>query len=305
MSRLSEIKKQYPELNITIIDILSMMDTSKTYKYLPMLCKFLGKRFNPKKMYENETELNLNITEIRTSLKNSLGISNENFSDKEVYAINCLTENFSSSNCDIVKNFMEFMDKNLIDIKDISEYGTIDDLSSAITLATLKEDIKEMESQVIKEYEDDVWIAVRPLTFLSSAKYGSSTRWCTTYSTDKQYFSKYWGKGILVYFINKKTGYKFAGYKGLTDYDNEFSFWSADDARIDSISLNIDSYLYSIIKDIFSSNKTNMELCSNELKVKVYNECDNDLKYISTENFLTRVDDEPTAMPTPIMRVIG
>ena len=35
MSRLTEIKKQYPELNITIIDLFNKIDGTKSYKYLP------------------------------------------------------------------------------------------------------------------------------------------------------------------------------------------------------------------------------------------------------------------------------
>ena len=56
-----------------------------------------------------------------------------------------------------------------------------------------------------KEYEDDKWVIVRPLTFASSVKYGASTRWCTTYQAEKQYFERYWRQGILIYFINKTT----------------------------------------------------------------------------------------------------
>ena len=39
----------------------------------------------------------------------------------------------------------------------------------------------------IKEYEDERWLILRPLTFSASAKYGSSTRWCTTYQKEKNY----------------------------------------------------------------------------------------------------------------------
>ena len=51
----------------------------------------------------------------------------------------------------------------------------------------MKELAKELEGQIIKEYEDEKWVALRPLTFSSSAKYGSSTRWCTTYQKEKNY----------------------------------------------------------------------------------------------------------------------
>ena len=49
MSRLDELKKQYPELNVTVFDMMTRLDVSKTYKYLPLFCKIFGVRFNPKK----------------------------------------------------------------------------------------------------------------------------------------------------------------------------------------------------------------------------------------------------------------
>ena len=39
MSRINELKKQYPELNITMFDLMVRLDTTKTHKYLPLMCK--------------------------------------------------------------------------------------------------------------------------------------------------------------------------------------------------------------------------------------------------------------------------
>jgi hypothetical protein len=137
----------------------------------------------------------------------------------------------------------------------------------------MKELTKELEGQVIKEYEDNKWLVVRPLTFQASSKYGASTRWCTTYQKEKQYFEKYWQYGILVYFINKQTGYKFAGYKSLKDGD-ELSFWNAEDQRIDYLYVDADEYLFPIVRRILSSDKTNKELCSTEIQNQVMSECE-------------------------------
>jgi hypothetical protein len=174
------------------------------------------------------------------------------------------------------------MDKNQIENKDVTTYSTIDDLRSAITLASMKELTKELEGQVIKEYEDDKWLVVRPLTFQASSKYGASTRWCTTYQKEKQYFEKYWQYGILVYFINKVTGYKFAGYKSLKD-GNELSFWNAEDSRIDYLYVDADEYLFSIVRRILSSDKTNKELCSTEIQNQVMSECRYNLEMSNSE----------------------
>jgi hypothetical protein len=163
------------------------------------------------------------------------------------------------------------MEKNQIENNDVTSYSSIDEMRSAITLASIKELTKELESQVIKEYEDETWVAVRPLTFDASAKYGTGTRWCTTYQAEKNYFERYWRGGILCYFINKKTGYKFAGYRSLPD--REMSFWNSSDMRVDYLDLEIDDYMFTNIRKIFSSEHTNKNLSSDEIQEQVHKEC--------------------------------
>ena len=60
---------------------------------------------------------------------------------------------------------------------------------------------------------------------------------------------------ILVYFINKLTGYKFAGYKSLNG-ENELSFWNAEDSRVDYLYVEADDYLFPIVRKIFKSEYT-------------------------------------------------
>jgi hypothetical protein len=210
----------------------------------------------------------------------SRGISTDGLTENELYFLHHMADYFNHENFFTVKDFIHYMDKNQIENKDVTSYSKIDDLRSAITLASMKELTKELEGQVIKEYEDDKWLVVRPLTFQASSKYGASTRWCTTYQKEKQYFEKYWQYGILVYFINKVTGYKFAGYKSLKD-GNELSFWNAEDQRIDYLYVEADEYLFPIVKKILNSDKTNKELCSTEIKNQVMLECEYNIRKMS------------------------
>lgn len=271
MSRLNELKKQYPELNISIFDLLTRMDTTKSYKYLPLLCKIFGQRFNTKERIAYDEGYSKWLYEVDESLK-SKKISLDGLSANQRYFLNHLTDFYSNDSFQIFSDFMGFLEKGKIKENDISGYSSIEDLRSAVSLATLNELTKELEGQVIKEYEDDTWVILRPLTFASSAKYGAGTRWCTTYQKEKQYFEKYWRNGILVYFINKKTGYKFAGFKDLIN-SNEFSFWNAEDHRIDYITVEADDYIFPIVKRIFNSNFTNKNLSSYEIQEQVHNEC--------------------------------
>ena len=119
-------------------------------------------------------------------------------------------------------------------------------------MAELKECEKEMESQILRIFEDDEWLILRPLTFEASKKYGSNTKWCTTMERDSDHFDRY-GKGILIYTLNKKTNLKIASYKAL---DNpEFSFWNATDERIDSLDAQLPFEILSVIKKEVENNK--------------------------------------------------
>jgi len=272
MSRIDELKKQFPELNMTIFDLFKRIDTTSTYKYFPLLCKIFGKRFNFLNQYDNnKASKDIRKLEIHETLLGK-GIATDGLTENELFYLHFIMDYFNDDSYFTIKDFMYYMEKNQIENKDVTSYSTIDDLRSAITLASVKELTKELESQVVKEYEDDKWLVVRPLTFQSSSKYGATTRWCTTYQKDKQYFQKYWQYGILVYFINKVTGYKFAGYKSLRDGD-ELSFWNAEDRRIDYLDVDADDYLFPIVRRILSSNKTNKELCSTEVQNQVMSEC--------------------------------
>lgn len=273
MSRLDELKKQYPELNMTVFDMMKRLDISKSYKYLPLMCKIFGSRFNVKSHFHTD-DLSKGMLEIQANLITK-GISTDELTDNQLfYLLNYISEHFTSETYQTLTHFMSLMEKGLIENKDVTSYKNIDDIRGALTLASMKELTKELEGQIIREYEDEKWLILRPLTFSASAKYGASTRWCTTYQREKNYFEKYWRKGILVYFINKQTGYKFAGYKGLHD-DNEFSFWNAEDNRVDYLDVDADDYLFPIVRKIFKSNATNKNLCSDEIQEQVHIECIN------------------------------
>ena len=277
MSRIDELKKQFPELNMTMFDLFKRIDTSSTYKYFPLLCKIIGKRFNFQSEYRHDKH---RLDDIKLEIHDSLlnrGISTDSLTDNELFTLNYLSDYYNSDTFITIKDFIRLMDRNQIENKDVTSYSSIDDLRTAVTLATMKELTKELEGQIVKEFEDEKWLAVRPLTFQASSKYGATTRWCTTYGKEKQYFEKYWQNGILVYFINKQTGYKFAGYKALNG-DTELSFWNAEDTRIDYLYVEAEDYLFPIVRRILGSNQTNKELCSTEIQNQVMLECGHNVR---------------------------
>lgn len=271
MSRLDELKKQYPHLNVSFIDVLKQLDDTKSYKYLPLLCKLFGRRFNLRDLFDGD--LSKPQLDVQTNLIER-GISTNNLNYNEMFVINELISQYLHiQDIETFRQFKEYNENNLIDNNDISNYNKITDLLDAISLVSIKTYEKELENQIIKVYEDDNWVFVKPLTFSASSKYGAGTKWCTTYTKEKNYFERYWRLGILVYFINKKTGYKFAGYKAL--YNGiDLSFWNSADLRVDFLDLEIEDYLYPIIKKIFNGNETNKNLCSDTIQTQVMLECD-------------------------------
>lgn len=268
MSRLTELKKQYPELNISIIDILRRMDPTESYKYLPLLCKIFSEKF---KHGRSRRELQETLERYQSHLENR-GVDFQNLALKELMAISEFGSIFYEENFMVSKEFIQMSEKNLLENKDITSYSGLEDMRQAISLASIKELNKALENEVHKEYEDEKWVCVRPLSFASSQKYGATTKWCTTYVAEKQYFERYWRRGILVYFINKQTGYKFAGFKALDDEEG-ISFWSQTDQRVDFLDLEIDDYMFPLCRKIFSSKDTNKNLCSAELQEQVHAEC--------------------------------
>jgi hypothetical protein len=270
MSKITEIKKQYPELNISIIDLFLKMDSTKTNKYLPLMCKLLSSRFQVNKLWnkrDEESEMN----HIKERMDH-MGLNYNDMSNNELYSYYCLSDYFNHEDMKLLSSFQKYNERGLIQNKDVTSYQNFEQIMSSVGLASLKEDEKELRSQIIREHDDETWLALRPLTFGASSKYGAATKWCTTYQNDKQYFERYWKRGILVYFINKITGLKFAVFKSL-DGDRELSFWNAADQRVDFLELDIDDYMFPIIKQILKSEETNRDLSSTKIRTQVRQEC--------------------------------
>jgi len=293
MSKITEIKKQFPELNISIIDLFSKIDGTKTNKYVPLFCNMLAHRFQPYKMW-NKRDADYEMKHIVERIE-SLGINSEGMSTNEIFAINLISDYFNTDDIRLLSSFRKYNERNLIPNRDVTSYKNLDDIRASVGLATLKEDEKEMKSQIVKEYEDDTWLVLRPLTFGASSKYGAATKWCTTYQNDKQYFERYWKRGILVYFINKITGLKFASFKSL-DSEKELSFWNAADSRVDFLELDIDDYMIPIIKNVLKSDKTNRDLSSIRIQKQVHMECSR-----SIEKQLVREDRYEGEVEHPMM----
>jgi hypothetical protein len=272
MSRIKTLKEQFPHLDISLLDILSELDGTQSHKYLQLLCKVLSNSHSFEIKNNSSLDRISYVNEINEKLSSYQLDTGEPLNPK--YIKFRLIENFyNPSDINTFLQFRELNERGLIQNSDLTKYSSIDEIMSAVSLCEIQLLEKELENEVIKEFEDEKWLLVRPLSFQSSLRYGSSTKWCTTFKREKDYFFKYFYRGTLVYFINKETGYKVAFYGECSHKLVDISFWNQQDNRCDFFEVDIDEYLLPEIRRIVTTNRTNASYLSQEKLFKVAEEC--------------------------------
>ena len=261
MGKIDELKKQNPNFNINIIDIIN--DIYGKSKYTEMVINLIKNKYN-KRNNDN------NYSDIYRELVREYNISPDKLITKNYFdlinMIKVLNEYVGYNESKTIEKFIELNEKNLITQKDLTTYKTIEELELQISLSDLKIVDKELEKQVLKLMETDEWLVLKPLSYQSSVKYGSGTKWCTSSKNESEYYFRYSKRGILIYCINKKTGDKVAGFKNLDlSYEKETSFWTIIDLRTDSIDCDLPEDVMNIFKEEFkNTKKTNWELLSED-----------------------------------------
>ena len=250
MSRIDELKKQHPTYALSAIDVFKMISPNQSNKYIEMLIKLDKSKLNyHSDNYRNEvveyivTHTGLDYNYIQTldldTLQFLLGTFNYMMGDENIKRF--------------VK-FASFIERKLIENTDVTSYSTWEEIDQAVALAEVKLIDKTLEKQIKKVYEDDTWLSLRPLSLEASMKYGANTKWCTTTNTG-QYYARYSSRGILIYNINKKTGYKVACFKNLdSNYDNEFSWWDVTDRRIEALDSEAPAAVLEAIRNEIKNN---------------------------------------------------
>lgn len=170
MAKIKELKSQNPKYTIDVIDVLASMDPSKTNKYLPFMIKC--------------------TTDWVEWINNEL--KNETF--KEMF--------------EVVKDFEDLSERNLLENKDIYSYESNQDIIEAVKEAKEKvtrSEVKKKETEIL--YEDTRWLIVYPLSVRSSNLYGKGTKWCVSSEDNNygKYFKQYIENGVLVFVIDKSV----------------------------------------------------------------------------------------------------
>lgn len=168
MARVKDLKVQNPSYAIDVIDVLASMDPTKSNKYLPFMIKCTAEW----------------VEWINNELRN------ETF--KEMF--------------EVIKDFEDLSERNLLENKDIYSYESNQDIIEAVKTAKEKvtrSEVKKKETEVL--YEDERWLVIFPLTTRSSNLYGKATKWCVASEDHNygRYFKQYTENGVLVYVIDK------------------------------------------------------------------------------------------------------
>jgi hypothetical protein len=227
MNRLDRLKEQHPDLNVSLIDIITSLDPSDTYKYT----EFLIKNFKG----DDNQYYSTNLDE----LKGYLGVFL-----------------FGSGEIETLNEFERHSKANRIKEKDISQYSNFLELNESVLAAKEIENRKKIEKEILRIYEDDTWLILTPLSFESSKIYGANTKWCVT---QERYWNQYLTTHRLIYVINKETDVKFAFSKNFGT--ERIQSWDSLDNEVDPMVVSfIPDELFLKIRKELQKDKTTGDL---------------------------------------------
>lgn len=250
--RKRDLKQKYPELNINLIDLITLLDPSKTNKYAPLLIE----EFKEQLGCRNEE-----MMEFRQYVKNQ-GVNVdgvEGFINLKL--LNEILSITGSHHIELLRDFEDYCLRNLIENKNIYSYKTFNDIKKEVDKVHLKL-LDKKEYPVHISFEDDEYLMIKPLTIDSSRKYGSGTKWCTASLTYPDHFYSYSRSGVLLYIFNKQNGLKFGCHVRLNDqspYSSDIQFFDDSDKQRDSFEINLPPKIMSVIIHEKSLGVTNEE----------------------------------------------
>ena len=225
--KLKKIKLENKEYNVSILDLLRLLDPSKTGK-------FMGILLNELKFYNKSVPLGArNIRLLNHSIK-TLNVVHEELLE---ILIDCL------GGSDVINDLVKFevlCEESLISVVDIQEYQSLGELSLAVIDAEEKRKNKDSSPHKEMVFDHPDYLILKPLNVFASKKYGASTKWCTS-SRDPQTFYQYSEKGILIYIISKKDKTKWAVYYDMNL--KELSWWNTKDVLIDGYLVDLPEQL--------------------------------------------------------------
>lgn len=255
-----KILSESPENNFGLIDFIKLVYPTAKSKYFNMITNLIKK--------DSLNDENL-VNEEKSVIKQIFPDVNIDDLDKlsnfQLYMAFRLTTGLydSRDEWEHLSKFIEYNESGIIENNDVTSYKSIEQIKDAVTKAQVRKIEKELETQILKVYDDNEWLVFRPLSYLASVKYGYGTKWCTSMDRDSDYFQRYTQNGILIYCINRTSTKKVAFYTDVqsgyptTQKDNRYqsiSFWNEKDESIDSLFTGLPVEVLLVIKNEIDNN---------------------------------------------------
>ena len=231
----NEFVKQHPHtLGLDNYTLIKYILGNKTNKYLPLIVKQIHSvSEDMMKKYQGEVNDEYVGYLKKYNLDDSvLGV----LPDKHRLSVLWYFRNLSEVGLDMkmLLEFDEMMENNLIHDTDLTTYDNFSKIQEQLNIAYTKKVLKEERSLVDVVFENDEWLAIRPLTFESSKKYGAGTKWCTTSENNPHHFYRYSDMGVLIYLYNKLNNRKFGIHFNMEESKFGIQIYNEVDDRIDS-----------------------------------------------------------------------
>jgi hypothetical protein len=279
---IKKIKKENNSINISLVDLMGKLDNSETKKYTQFLVKILKKNF------DNEQDFLVRDSSHRERKIDQV-LNNSTFDGWITRKI--LTNLYGWDEVDSFINFCEFMERGLINEKDISKYDSWEMVTSEVFQAKNRNLFKMAKKEVKVVYEDDQYMCIKPLTYAASVSYGYQTRWCTASVQEPSYFYNHSKDGVLVYLIDKINNVKFGFYHN----SYQIQIYNQKDDRVDSMETGIPvELLHKLIGEMKSEAK------DKNFNYKLFGESElENMKKYNHVNEEIRVDDLLDDIPSP------
>lgn len=249
----NEFVNQHPHtLGLDYYTLIRYILGSKTNKYLPLIVKQIHQTSEDMmKRYNGEVNEEYMQYLEKYNLKNSvLGV----VPDKHKLVVLWNLRNLGEFGLDLkmLLEFDEMMENNLITETDISTYDSFTKIQEQLNIAYTKKILKEERGLVDVVFENEEWLAIRPLTFEASKKYGAGTKWCTTSENNPHHFYRYSDRGVLIYLYNKINNRKFGIHFNMEEEKAgsqvSIQIYNEVDDRIDSSDARIQFEIMDLIK---------------------------------------------------------
>ncbi len=235
----NEFVKQHPHtLGLDYHTLIKYILGNKTNKYLPLIVKQIHNvSEDMMKRYHGEVNDEYVAYLKKYSIEDSvLGV----LPDKHKLIVLWKLRNLGEFELDLkmLLEFDEMMENNLISETDISTYDSFTKIREQLNIAYTKKILKEERGLVDVVFENEEWLAIRPLTFEASKKYGAGTKWCTTSENNPHHFYRYSQSGVLIYLYNKLNNRKFGTHFNMEEEklgtQVSIQIYNEVDDRIDS-----------------------------------------------------------------------